>query len=171
MKRLLFNSLALVSLLLCVATGVLWVRSYWAEDVVTHFAPREGVDAMLNWSAWSVNGSCGLWRIFLPSERILLHGPFLQWDSAPAAAVTPIETWYGFGLERADWRTGWIVAVPHWLPVMLLAICPSWWLVLWKRKRTALRMVGCCKACGYDLRATPERCPECGTVPGAEAER
>ena len=44
------------------------------------------------------------------------------------------------------------------------AILPATWIThrrLWRKRESR----GRCAHCGYDLRATPERCPECGAVP------
>jgi hypothetical protein len=56
----------------------------------------------------------------------------------------------------------WYVGVPYWALLIALAITPAVWMLTRRRLRTAARM-NLCRSCGYDLRASPERCPECGT--------
>lgn len=60
------------------------------------------------------------------------------------------------------------VEISHWILVLLFAILPFLhFRLIYMRRRLA--RLGLCPTCGYDLRASPDRCPECGRVPRVEA--
>jgi len=64
------------------------------------------------------------------------------------------------------WRIRNRIAVcifPCWPLIILFSILPA---LAWRsrRRRFARQSTGLCRNCGYDLRATPQRCPECGTL-------
>jgi len=64
---------------------------------------------------------------------------------------------------RYEWQYRFSI-FPLCLP---FAVMPSIWAIRWvylRRKRNKWRRNRCTK-CGYDLRASPDRCPECGTIP------
>ena len=64
-----------------------------------------------------------------------------------------------------------LVTAPLW-PFALLTGGPplAWWVVRRRRRqREGRALLGLCVRCGYDLRASPEKCPECGAVRGEAA--
>jgi hypothetical protein len=58
---------------------------------------------------------------------------------------------------------GWIIVVPYWL--IALSFATPLLMAGWRRLKSRRdRDAGLCPTCGYDLRATPDRCPECGAT-------
>lgn len=79
---------------------------------------------------------------------------------------------HGVYPQAGGWRSDyWMAAVPFWVPMGVLMVMPALWARRWWVIRRRRRL-GLCAQCGYDLRATPGQCPECGkgmerTVTGA----
>lgn len=74
-------------------------------------------------------------------------------------------TWFdsfAFGWEETK-PAGEELRIPAWFPLLLSGILPGCWLLALRRRRNR-RALGQCLLCGYDLRASKDRCPECGTA-------
>jgi 4-amino-4-deoxy-L-arabinose transferase-like glycosyltransferase len=198
MTRRLLNLVTLLSLLLCVAVVVLWVRSYRYVDELSYQSERV---KLVDWemivsfmggrllyfsdmheydvppdiqpppedpgfSSW--HGSSDS---FLPGEAVLYVE---ELDRTQMAGTYILFRRFGFHFARSayhDSHPGQVgmyrtttVHVPLWFVTALLAIAPVSVALRWLRRR---RRVGCglCRSCGYDLRATRDRCPECGEAP------
>jgi hypothetical protein len=66
-----------------------------------------------------------------------------------------------YGTQTRFWiAPGWLLL----LSLSVAAICRRLWVSQRKRERDANQL---CRNCGYDLRASPGRCPECGVARAA----
>jgi hypothetical protein len=165
-KRRLSNLLAGVSLLLLVTTAACWTRNLYAPaawklgpHITVYSVRRVGGDVLVQWLRGAPEQQS--LTIWYGSGQETLHDSFVGYVavdriSAPLAG-------YPAGTIML-----WSIDLQYWFLALIFAVAPSWWVYAHFRHRRAIP-AGHCAYCGYNLRATPDRCPECGTVPSKPA--
>jgi hypothetical protein len=150
MRRRVFTIAAVLSAGLCAATAVLWVWSEVAAQIDFFVVQSPATSYGLGTERGALIG-------FLQRER----PSYRDGDPADAQLVGA-----GFRYLRitSDGMRRWNLVLPFWLLTCgFLALPLGWSARRWRDRRRA--RAGACSVCGYDLRATPERCTECGAVP------
>ena len=183
-----------MSLLACVAVAVLWARSPWRRDHFIHLRPAvvRGDPGYARAGLVSHGGT-----LLVYGEEATLREPGgstamarggewgWHWSGPVHHAGTrrgSLAKRLGFSLDLDygyEHRRGipyprrfWKAEVPHWFALLALAPLPAARIAALAAaaRRRRRRATGRCARCGYDVRATPERCPECGTAVGRVRE-
>jgi hypothetical protein len=194
MLRRLFALLSVLSLVLCVATCALWVRSYRRFDAVGVYVGNKTASVV------SSRGIIGLNVLRFHVSETYHHEPVSARMSVSQGETSlevldrisseyedrlgdgvnrgPENGRWGFsfneedeyylglwsrkprGIRSPDYHRWWI-GLPLWLLSTIAMVLPACWLLAQHRRRGKVAE-SLCAYCGYDLRASPERCPECG---------
>ncbi len=188
MRPRLFTILSAISLALCMACVVMWVRSYYIRDIVS-FGVTGGdshvaqsilgrLHLLSNLSGGCVEGKVyytadhlspqAIWQAGMSGypQHVQWRGGFV-WQSYDNFIMCAVGDELGFTIRSR------LVVIPYWFPAVVCGILPLFWLsqVRGRRHQENRRRRGLCLVCGYDLRGSPQRCPECGTPVAAELVR
>lgn len=159
-----------------------WIRSYWICDVLSDFNFKSGEDGTMIESdrGWIRFKRFSYQRRFIEerSQNVdaltwTTHSP-IKSDWMGAQGSESEVKWYfcGFGFAAGDYDPKRIygpmpfklIVVPSFFVSAVTAVPLLVWLrrEFRQRKKPRWKAQGRCVNCGYDLRASESRCPECG---------
>lgn len=177
-----------LSLILCAAVIVLWVRGQVVLEDVEYERMSADVEG---WHSYVRDGIFVRDGAANYAHSVILRNPIFH-DSWPVGLkhhhdsgvntayydciIKPQNSMAGFASGSVHGHNGTMdfkgrgVRVPLWPVLVVGALLPLRWLVL-KRRASTRRRRGLCLSCGYDVRGINDCCPECGkpTTPNAES--
>ncbi len=179
MRQRLWKLSIALSAMLFIAIGLLWMRSCFRSDQIRLYTFQS--DKRQDWLAFdSGQGRLSLCRNEFVSD-LCKEGrcPTLIWEVSAINLESQrrIRThrdhevfgfaWYMTDMRNAhNWSllaTRWALTIPYGWALFATMLLPLIAAIQAIRQRFVVGS-GYCLKCGYDLRATPDRCPECGTV-------
>jgi hypothetical protein len=183
--RIIFNLLTVVSAILFVAAVALCVRSYWRSDVRICRSFIQPVPALgdpdspaqyvvgsyrgfisfawINYVGWSTETPKMKWLVprLLPGwptvfgrakASMSMRGFYFYDEASTGYPYLPAVRWFR------------MVSISFWPIILVSAILPATWTYRYLQTRRRRPLTEACRVCGYDLRATRDRCPECGAA-------
>jgi hypothetical protein len=178
--RPLFTIISAVSLLMCVALTALLVRSWFFYD---NFKRNSYSESNHTFTISGVTIWCGRIAyvevkvadpkgyVLSAEDRASITRECIGWTRENLKTPPRLDLrnslfesfWKRDGYGLYDHRS-YVVFFPFWPAIVLFSLAPA--ITFVRRRRTvARRSSNHCFRCGYDLRATPDRCPECGAEP------
>jgi hypothetical protein len=165
-----------LSSLLLIVTAFAWIRSVWVCDLWEFNRPR--------WSIFieTAGGQFRFEHSRAYDERHWSPTPGFKHDTDKADG--PLEDGMRMPGSYQYFRAAhfWLVTGERWGDYHYALFLPAWFVcsvfafpsmlcVLRKIRSRSMVPAGMCAFCGYDLRATPHRCPECGMPANSGAGR
>jgi len=173
MKWRLMSFLAAISVLVSACAVALWVRSCWVGDWLS-------IPSHAHYGGIGVSRGSVLLRVLSDPPGGFDHetgsARWLEEELAVMQGRPSVVYWeflgFGFCQGHVVYYSGSAFTVGVtvvWFPLWAVIAIALPWQVVWLRcayVRRVLRLrrrQGLCETCGYDLRASPGVCPECGS--------
>ncbi len=159
------------SLLLCILSALAWLFSIGRFNAISlgrEESPGPNLFSLQNKTTVWIYSSSGFFQVGLDVWKYD-HPPRAAhwvWRSShnrinEARSAWILSGWWKGNPNQVMWLTS--VEFSYAFAVLLFAV-PLIIRALVRRRRRQRRAMNVCTNCGYDLRATPDRCPECGVV-------